>query len=203
MHSVDPDRDPATAANAQKLRELPSELPPPFDWSELQRRTGLHRAAQPKPGRVEPIARRAVLLAAGFASIVAAIAFISRYIETREEPFRHGRAEVVRNGSPPATLADLRVGGDGRDSERLLQRAKAAESWLANEPDEEPIVQVSTYLAVSALEDRIASVDDQLTTEQVGNAGAGRVRALQLQRARLVDSLAQVRYAELLADELP
>jgi hypothetical protein len=189
------DRDATSAAIAQKLRDLPSELPPPFDWNELQRRTGLQVAA--------PIRRRAILLAAGLASILAVAALVSRFAGIRYAPANRGLPTITQNASPQATPADLHGSRDGHDSERLLQRAKAAERWLASEPDEQPIVQVSTYLAVSALEDRIASVDDQLTTERVGDARAGRVRALQLQRARLVDSLAQVRYAELLADELP
>jgi hypothetical protein len=197
VHSVDPhpERDPGSAAIAQRLRELPSELPPPFDWNELQRRTGPQVASRS--------ARQAVLLAAGLASIVAVAALVSRFVGMRGEPAHHGLPAVTQNTFAPATPADLRGRDDGHDSERLLQRAKAAERWLASEPDDEPIVQVSTYLAVSALEDRIASMDDQLSTERVGNVQAGRVRALQLQRARLVDSLAQVRYAELLAAELP
>ena len=191
--SVAPDGepDPMSTAIARRLRELPSELPPPFDWSELQRRANL---------KSSPVARRAVLLAAALASLVAGAALIIRLVGT--EP-RGQMPQITQSTAPAPAPADLRAAGAGHDSERLLQRAKAAERWLASTPDNRQVVQVSTYLAVSALEDRIASLDDQLSTERIRNGAPARVRALQLQRARLVDSLAQVRYAELLAAEVP
>jgi hypothetical protein len=45
--------------------------------------------------------------------------------------------------------------------------------------------------------------DDQLTIERVENGREAQLRALQRERARMIDSLAQVRYAEMLAAELP
>jgi hypothetical protein len=200
---ADDDRDRTSAAIAQRLRALPSELPPPFDWSELRRRTGLDGADSRHRHGASLAARRAILFAAGLASIVAAAALISRLFGIGIESRNHDWPQVTQNARPPATPAELRVAGEGGDSEQLLQRAKAAERWLAMEPDNPQIIQVSTYLAVSALEDRIATVDDQLSTERLTHGPPARVRALQLQRARMVDSLAQVRYAELLAADVP
>ena len=200
-------REPdATSADiARRLRELPPELQPPFDWNELQRRTGLPPRGdlRPRRGAAYPLARRAVLLAAGLASIVAAAVLLGRFVGMIDEPPHRDLPTVTQSGVPVSTPGEPRAPGKARDSEPLLQRASAAERWLASEPDDEPVVQVSTYLAVTALEDRIASVDDQLSAERLGNRQGARVRALQLQRAQLVDSLAQVRYAELLASEVP
>ena len=206
-------REPdATSADiARRLRELPSELQPPFDWNELQRRTGLPHRGNLRPHRRAgyPLARRAIFLAAGLASIVAAAVLLSRLIGVTDERPHHDLPTVTQStqstqSTVPASMpGEPRAPRKARDAEPLLQRASAAERWLASEPDDEPVVRVSTYLAVTALEDRIASVDDQLSAERLGNRQGARVRALQLQRAQLVDSLAQVRYAELLASEVP
>jgi len=61
------------------------------------------------------------------------------------------------------------------------------------------VVSVDTHAAVALLEDRIAFVDDVLSHESVEGAPASHIAALQRERARLVDSLVQVRYAESLA----
>jgi hypothetical protein len=63
------------------------------------------------------------------------------------------------------------------------------------------VVRVGTRADVLNLEDRIAQVDDLLTAGSVRPAPAGHLLALQRERTQLVSSLAQVRYAETLADE--
>ncbi|HTX23201.1 MAG TPA: hypothetical protein VMD03_00980 [Steroidobacteraceae bacterium] len=192
--------DPSARALAQKLRELPPEVPPPFDWAELQRRARA-RAPRASPLRRVDLTRRTVLLAAGLASLVAAGVLLGRFLENGWEPARPA-ADAVTVARAPAPRSDF-APGDRRDAEPLLERAETAERWLASTPDSGPIVRVSTRLAVTDLEDRIASMDDLLNVERMRDARAGRVRALQLERAQLVDSLAQVRYAEMLAAELP
>jgi hypothetical protein len=64
-------------------------------------------------------------------------------------------------------------------------------------------VRVGTRAAVAGLEDRIAQVDDLLTAVRLDRAQPGRLAALQQERMRLVGSLAQVRYAEVVATESP
>jgi hypothetical protein len=54
---------------------------------------------------------------------------------------------------------------------------------------------------VTGLEDRIAQLDDLLSAERLDQAAPARLLALQQERTRLVGTLAQVRYAERLADE--
>jgi hypothetical protein len=60
------------------------------------------------------------------------------------------------------------------------------------------IVRADTYLAVAALEDHIASLDDALSVARLRN-GAAEVARLERTRAELLDSYAQVRYAELVS----
>jgi hypothetical protein len=55
---------------------------------------------------------------------------------------------------------------------------------------------------VSTLEDRIAWVDDALSDARFGKADGAHLRTLEYERARLVSSLAQVRYAETLAAQV-
>jgi hypothetical protein len=64
------------------------------------------------------------------------------------------------------------------------------------EPPAQPrIVRADTYLAVAALEDHIASVDDALNYARVGG-GAADVARLERTRAELLASYSQLRYAE-------
>jgi hypothetical protein len=188
----------ANQAVAQRLRELPCELPPPFDWTDLQRcarRRGRDRLSN---GQEDPQrgARRGVLLLTG---ALTGVAFVLIAAAVLVSVLRENGKGPVPAGADPASVArnDARAGAIG-DAEPMLQRAEAAERWLANAPQEGPVVRVSTYLVVTDLEDRIASVDDMLNAERLQSGRPAHVRALQLERAQLVDSLAQVRYAEML-----
>ena len=62
-------------------------------------------------------------------------------------------------------------------------------------PAQPRIVRADTYLAVAALEDHIASVDDALNYARV-RGGAADVARLERTRAELVASYSQLRYAE-------
>jgi hypothetical protein len=185
----------------ERLRELPLERTPPFDWAELQRRARLHERHRRiiQDGSRSP--RNMVLVAAALALVVAAVPLAGRLIRGTAGPADQGAAAQSSVARAPIDARDL-GGGASRDPDSVLRRAAAAERWLASQPDDEPVVRVSTHLAVTDLEDRIASVDDLLNVERLRNANA-RVHALQLERAQLVDSLAQVRYAEMLTTEPP
>jgi hypothetical protein len=66
----------------------------------------------------------------------------------------------------------------------------------ADEPPAQPrIVRADTYLAVAALEDHIASVDEALNNARV-RGGAADVARLERTRAELLASYSQLRYAE-------
>lgn len=209
----DPDAQAAREAVSQKLRELPRVLPPPFGWEELQQRRSRRRAERhPRAvgARSGGARRRALALAACAVLLVEVAVVASRFNRSGPEPERRpARAETAQLARPaartdtaqPAQSSQPAVAAQGFDA--LLARADAAERWLASEPDDGPVVRVSTHLAVAHLEDRIASMDDLLNLERLQHARAARLRALQLQRAQLVDSLAQVRYAEILTEEAP
>jgi hypothetical protein len=89
------------------------------------------------------------------------------------------------------------------DAALAAVRARAIESWLATLPREPIVVRVGTRAAVAGLEDRIAQVDDLLTSVRLDGTPPDRLAALQQERVRLVGSLAQVRYAEVVASESP
>ena len=60
------------------------------------------------------------------------------------------------------------------------------------------IVRADTYLAVAALEDHIASVDDALNDARL-RGGSADVARLERTRAELMNSYTQVRYAEMVS----
>jgi hypothetical protein len=77
--------------------------------------------------------------------------------------------------------------------------ARAGQAWLENLPRDPAVVRVGPRLAAARLEDRIAWVDDMLSDAQLSGDPLIRQHELRTERARLVDSLVHVRYAEQLA----
>ena len=67
-----------------------------------------------------------------------------------------------------------------------------------SQPMQPRIVRADTYLAVAALEDHIASLDDALNVARL-RGGSAEVARLERTRAELLDSYTQVRYAELVS----
>jgi hypothetical protein len=77
------------------------------------------------------------------------------------------------------------------------------EAWLAQQPAEPAMVRVGAYATEAGLEDRIAQLDDLLTSARAEGVGSAGLSPLVEQRARLVSSLVQVRFAETLVAESP
>ena len=78
-------------------------------------------------------------------------------------------------------------------------RSAAAATVATALPQPQPrIVRADTYLAVAALEDHIASFDDALTDARL-RGGTAEVARLERTRNELLDSYAQVRYAEMVS----
>jgi len=170
---------------ADRLRALPTDAQPPYDWLEFQRRTQLSRAVgAPRFAGLRYVAGAAVLLLLAVGSIA---------LMTHSHGIR-----VARVAAPIVTRLEPEVSARVADA-----RAQAAERWLASLPSEPVIVRFGTRVAVSSLEDRIAQVDDLLTAANFGDVQPARLAALQQERGRLVNSLAQVRYAEALAANAP
>jgi hypothetical protein len=181
----------------EKLRGLSAELPPPFGWNELGARILRARAGRSAPERSGHSARWQALAAAACVIVLAAAGIMASRHRLRDRAGA-ARAPASANSGTSRTLATAAAQSEAR---KALARAAAAERWLASKPESSAVVYVGSRLAVVDLENDIASLDDELNAARVLDAGAVRVRQLQLERAQLVDSLAQVRYAEILADE--
>lgn len=170
-------------ALARLLRELPDDAARPYDWREFQRRA---RAAPAAAARVAGLRALA-------AAIVIALALLATAI-------RLGAGPRPPHAPAAAATADNGAMAAGSDASSAERDDTAARYWLERLPREPALVRVGTRAAVESLEDHIAQVDDLLTAERAGSAPAERVRVLQQERAQLVNSLVQVRYAETLAD---
>jgi hypothetical protein len=206
-------------ACGDRLRRLPTEmLLPPYNWQEFQRRSQ-QRSAAPKGG----LNWRHVAAAAALLLIVCGIAVwgrvgsSGRHVVAGSRVAPEGAADRMSNAGGPTGDVDAlrelqqsagrdlppsRAGADAQTGDGAL-RSRAIESWLATLPREPVVVRVGTRAAVARLEDRIAQVDDLLTSVRLEGMGPDRLAALQQERVRLVGSLAQVRYAEVVASESP
>ncbi|HVY82926.1 MAG TPA: hypothetical protein VG994_18205 [Steroidobacteraceae bacterium] len=254
-----PSRDPLTDDIRQRLRELPTERQPPYDWAEFRRRAREQRWPRRSAVRWEHAAA-----AAGITIVIAAMAMWARSDQRHAElevsgasdaPVIAANPATPRSGAANASGAQVahRASADGagasaadesrataapssawtreqmaqlneqinataRERSDVVSRATLAavsaqfaalgaaptsRRWLAQQPAEPSVVRVGSRLAVANLEDRIAWVDDALSDAQFTHADAAGVRALRQERARLLGSLAQVRYAETLAAQVP
>jgi hypothetical protein len=252
MHT---DLDTQAQACSERLRRLPSEVAPPYNWQEFQRRTQ-QRIGIPQDRldwRHAVAAAVLVLIVGGVAvwSRVGMIGFESTDYAARAQAAagRSGANEhaVAPNRASPGsgdhedagtsqdTVRDTQGPGNNAqgpgnntrgsgnntrsqpadddalspvsDATRLMQvraaHARALEVWLASLPKEPAVVRVGARADVAGLEDRIAQVDDLLTSARLEKTQPDRLEALQLERVRLVGSLAQVRYAEYMAAASP
>jgi hypothetical protein len=81
------------------------------------------------------------------------------------------------------------------NGEAVVNEPIAEESSQASQPR---IVRADSYLAVAALEDHIATLDDALNVARL-RGGSAEVARLERTRAELFDSYTQVRYAQLVS----
>ena len=108
---------------------------------------------------------------------------------------RARRRDALARGSAMAMLVAL----VGASLWRLDGRGVATPAPVAvaqPEASQPRMVRADTYLAVAALEDHIASVDDALNYARL-NGGGAEVARLERTRAELFDSYTRVRYAEM------
>jgi hypothetical protein len=211
----------------QRLRTLPTETLPPYNWQEFQRRSAAadHVAAARTTTDGLPLAAAAALLlfvcaiavwgrfAGGGRHVVADSGAVEDGVQqwsqaagTTIDADRWRRsvgsaADSTRehSGAAPTAGTDQTSG----DSTFTSNRSRAIESWLASLPREPAVVHVGTRADVARLEDRIAQVDDLMTSMRINGTPSDRVAAVQRERLRLVGSLAQVRYAEVVASASP
>jgi hypothetical protein len=175
-----PDLDPLLL---QRLRDLPHGAAP-YDYSEFA-----HRHAR---GRMRQTQRPMRLLAAALAVLVAGWVL------------KHGLVPLMSEESP---VADTQLpapppGLAPEDHWPVLLPTVDAEGWLNAHP-RRALVQVPAQMAVTELEDQIATMDDQLNAVRLSHPHAQQLALLQRDRAQMVESLAQVRYAQNLVTGLP
>ena len=187
------DIDPLNGAVGERLRALPEENAEPYGWEEFRRRT---------PGAARGDGRRATaavlsLRAAAAILLLAGATALAAWMWGGSERPSHLSAET---GASSLTMAAAQPGArfDPADA-----RARAMEGWLARQPAEPAMVRVGAYATEAGLEDRIAELDDLLTTARAEGVGSARLSPLEEQRARLVSSLVQVRFAETLVSDSP
>jgi hypothetical protein len=164
------------------LRALPEETAAPYGYQEFQRRAQLR-------------SRRARGLAGGERLAAACVLGVGLLAVLVRLGVPNGAAHTTAPGVPALVRA-----APGPEDETLPPHAGLAERWLASLPEEPAIVHVGTRAAVLGLEDRIAQIDDLLSTVRDNGDAPARLATLRQERARLVGTLAQVRYAEALAD---
>ena len=173
---------------ARHLRSLPQEIRQPYDWIEFRRRASrLRTNAYAREGANKR--KYAAIAAALFLVVVGVAAWV----------------RVTRPVTPESIESDAISGRDepvsARDAASVDARVDAAERWLVSLPSEPIVVRVGTRAAVAGLEDRIAQLDDFLSAARAEGTQPAKLVAVEEQRARLVNSLVQVRYAETLASE--
>lgn len=168
---------------ARRLRAAADEAAEaPYDWAEFQRRRSrsvFTRAIE----RNRPVAIAAAVLAA---VLVTALPYVRWSHESRTA------------SAQPNLLAQSHVS----DLQEQI-RTRAVEGWLAALPRDRALVRVGTHTAVSGLQDQIAALDDLMSAERVAGAQQTSLDSLERQRADLVNSLAQLQYAEMLASANP
>jgi hypothetical protein len=165
--------------HARLLRALPAEAAPPYGYHEFERRARERAQASRGLAGGERLAA-ACVLAVGLAAVLVRLGAPP----APQHVSAHGTASPARLAAVP-------------DDDVLPPQAVAAERWLASLPSEPAVVRVGTRAAVIGLQDRIAQIDDLLSGT---GAEPARLAALQQERARLLGTLVQVRYAETLAD---
>lgn len=226
MRSVErfpgPSRESSAEDIRQRLRDLPKDLHAPYDWTEFRLRERRRRARE-LPKRSAIVKWEHAAAAAGVTVLIASMAMWGR----SDQHLPAVSSSGISISPLPATAAggaesteelnakiNALVQARATEMSQAAQEAVASqmaaltgtpesERWLEQQPHEPAVVRVGPRLAVANLEDRIAWMDDALSDAQLTAAGDASVRALRQQRARLVSSLAQVRYAETLAAGMP
>jgi hypothetical protein len=244
MHNPLEQSNSQMPACGDRLRRLPSEMPPPYNWQEFQRRSQQRLTAAKRLDWRHVAAAAALLLVVCGIAVWGRVGSSGRHVVAGSGVAAEGTTGRMSDARGPAgdvdALRDLSgAGGDARaragaagggqagdtahvgadartadvprtsaatqisDAALAAVRTRAIESWLATLPREPIVVRVGTRAAVAGLEDRIAQVDDLLTSVRLDGTPPDRLAALQQERVRLVGSLAQVRYAEVVASESP
>lgn len=193
MHS---DLDKPSLDFAARLRQLPVEMDPPYHWQEFRRRRD-HARSRWSPSKPQ--------VAAAAAVIVLMLGAVAGWLGQSRSNSASGTMTSVSNADlRAAAQVDTPVALNKVDEWRpTVSQSRQIEGWLASLPQDPALVRVGTRAAVAGLEDQIAQVDDMLTAARLQGDPGTQLAMLQRERAQLLGSLAQVRYAEVLATTSP
>ena len=193
MHS---DLDKPSLDFAARLRQLPVEMDPPYHWQEFRRRRD-HARSRWSPSKPQ--------VAAAAAVIVLMLGAVAGWLGQSRSNSASGTMTSVSNADlRAAAQVDTPVALNKVDEWRpTVSQSRQIEGWLASLPQDPALVRVGTRAAVAGLEDQIARVDDMLTAARLQGDPGTQLAMLQRERAQLLGSLAQVRYAEVLATTSP
>jgi len=191
-----PDLDKPSMDIAARLRQLPAEMDPPYHWHEFRRRRQ-HARIERFPGKPQ--------LAAAAAVIVLMLGGVAGWLSQNHSSPSSGAARSI---STTALQAGAQAGkpiapNKFDESQPGVSQSRQVERWLDSLPQDPALVRVGTRAAIAGLEDQIAQVDDMLTAARLQSERGTQLVMLQRERAQLIGSLAQVRYAEVLANLSP
>lgn len=131
--------------------------------------------------------------------------FDYRGLLDREQSARtraHRRRSVARGvaGAVVVALLGLSAWRLSSHEEPLRAAAPVPAEPARTSPPEPRLVRADTWLALAALEDHIASIDDALNDARLAAPRGMDVARLERTRAELMNSYAQVRYAEMVSN---
>lgn len=170
-------------ATREALGALPLIHPDRSNWAAIAA-----RAAQP-PRRSSWLPRAAV------AGLAAAVAFVA-VLALREQPVVAPQAPVA--DSRPATTPDTTPAtATEPDMHALVARSHQLEAALARMPAGPAVVNAGTAATIATLEDYLALVDYRLSRDVEEPLAPEESRLLWQQRVDLMNSLVNVRYAQL------
>jgi hypothetical protein len=112
------------------------------------------------------------------------------------------RARFARGGAAALVLAVIGVSAwrlDRSDAIDAPAVTVAEDGMRESAPPEQRLVRADTWLALAAIEDHIASIDDALSDARMIAPRGVEVARLERTRAELVDSYVHVRYADMVA----
>jgi len=170
------------------LAALPLQEPAPAAWTEIMQRAA---AAPPRS--------RALQLATGVA-VAASLALVAMLVMRMKEPASTAPATTIAGAAPTTTAAPAGTAtapATTDDTEALIQRSHRLEAVLAAVRDEPEVMNVRTATTIATLEDHIAFVDYRLSMDAENPLPPEQSRRLWQQRVDLMDSLVNVRYAQL------
>jgi hypothetical protein len=180
------DLDPK--ALLERLRDLPAG-DAPYSYSEFAHRYARRRVQRTQRPLRLLVAAVAVMVAGwvvkhGLGPVIGAVATVAEAPVPHDPPPGFG-PEPPASGQRPVLLPTVN-----------------AQRWLDAHP-QRALVRVPAQMAVTELEDQIATMDDQLNDVRISQPHLQQLALLQRDRAQLVESLAQVRYAQNLLAGLP